>query len=178
LIEGTKKSPLFVQNFLDLVSKIEELANTVLETEDLFLMGVMVSGRNPLRIQVGVESDDGLDIAKCAGISRKLAAALDSEQMLQDPYNLEVSSPGLDQPLKFRRQYHKNIGRKIKVSLTGEDHKQGELLKVGESSILVNEEIVSHKSKRSKFKQKMGYRETEIPFDQILQTTVLISFKK
>lgn len=178
LIEGTK-SPLFLlKTFVDLLGKIEGLVNAVLETEDLFLIEVTVSGQNPLRIQVVVDSDHDLGITKCAEISRRLAAVLDSEQLVQDAYNLEVSSPGLDQPLKLRRQYLKNIGRKIKVSLTGEDHKQGELLEVGEGSIVVNAEILSNESGRLKFNHKMEYQEMEIPFDDILQTKVLVSFKK
>ena len=163
---------------MDLVSKIEGLVNTVLETDDLFFVDALVSGKNPLKIQVVVDSDKGLNIAKCAGISRQLASMLDTEQMLQDPYNLEVTSPGLGQPLKLRRQYLKNIDRRIKVSLSGEDHIQGKLLEVRESSIVVSEEVTSPKGKRPKIDQKMGQREVEIPFDQILQTTVLVSFKK
>ena len=152
--------------------------NTVLETDDLFFVDALISGTNPSKIRVIVDSDKGLNIAKCAGISRQLASMLDTEQLLQDPYNLEVTSPGLDQPLKLRRQYVKNVGRRIKVSLNEGDHKLGKLLEVGENSIFISEDVNSPKGKRPKIHQKMEQRKIEIPFDQILQTTVLVSFKK
>ncbi len=162
---------------MPLVSDIERFVNAVIDTKDLFLVEVIVSNKSPLRIQVLVDSDVGLDIAKCAAISRQLATLLDSEQVIRDPYNLEVSSPGLGQPLKYRRQYLKNIGRRIQVTLVGEDHKQGELLEVGESSIVVNEEVAPA-IRNPGSNRRMGSQEVVIPFDQIGQAKVLVSFKK
>ena len=138
----------------------------------------MISGKDPLRIQVVVDSDHTLNIAKCAEISRQLSSLMDAEQLITDAFNLEVSSPGLDQPLKLKRQYSKNVGRRIKVLVEGEIEKQGELLEVGEQSILVKEELASNRNGRSKSNRKIGFQETLIPFDQIKQAKVLVSFKK
>ena len=154
------------------------MAQRVLPTGDLFLIEVVVDSRDPVRIQVVVDSDHTLNIARCAEISRQLSSLIDAEQLITDAYNLEVSSPGLDQPLKLKRQYSKNVGRRIKVLVEGEEEKQGELLKVGENSILVNEEVTSNPNGKPKSNRKIGYRETLIPFDQIRQTKVLVSFKK
>ena len=60
----------------------------------------------------------GITIDDCANLNRELSKELDEITLsLQDSYLLEVSTPGLDQPLKLKRQYKKNIGRRLKVKL-------------------------------------------------------------
>jgi ribosome maturation factor RimP len=81
---------------------------------------------------------------------------------------LEVSTPGVDQPLKLKRQYHKNIGRKLKVT-TGQHILEGKLVDVGEEKIKLEQEFGEGKKKETK--------SIEIPFSEIDKTFVLVSFK-
>lgn len=96
--------------------KLEDLAGTVANAKDAFVVGVEGRKEGARRlIRVLVDTDEGISIAQCAEISRDLGSALDEQNIINEPYELEVSSPGIEKPLKFLRQYRKNIGRKFKV---------------------------------------------------------------
>jgi ribosome maturation factor RimP len=56
----------------------------------------------------------------CAEISHELSRVLDLNDVFQQKYHLVVSSPGIERPLKYPRQYPKNIGRKVIVKYRGE----------------------------------------------------------
>lgn len=147
--------------------------------EEFFLVDVIISGykRSNIRQTAGVkilvlvDGDHGISIDKCAGISRNLGNALEDESLMESAYLLEVSSPGLDHPLKLKRQYRKNVGRKVKVHLNNDQVKEGELLGVTKEKILLKEEM------KEKGRKKIIYNEVEIPFTDIKKTNVLISFK-
>jgi ribosome maturation factor RimP len=83
-------------------------------------------------------------------------------------FSLEVSSPGLDEPLKLRRQYLKNIGRAIEVLRVDGVKNEGKLLTVTEEEIVVEEE-------KGKGKKKELVQHT-IPFSEIKATRIQIKF--
>lgn len=83
-------------------------------------------------------------------------------------FSLEVSSPGIDEPLKLIRQYRKNIGRNVEVVLNDNTTQEGKLLDANEAFIQL--EFTEGKNKKAVTVVK------EIPFLQIKQTTVLIAF--
>jgi len=92
----------------------------------------------------------------------------DSGMFPPGEYSLEVSSPGVDEPLKLHRQYTKNIGRDVEVVFVDGTKKEGKLLEVAEADILL--EHTSGKGKKAVTQQVL------IPFQQIKSTTVQIKF--
>ncbi|TAE02385.1 MAG: hypothetical protein EAZ97_02590 [Bacteroidetes bacterium] len=104
-------------------------------------------------------------------ISRKLGDFIEGKDFFQDPYLLEVSSPGIDFPLKLKRQYVKNIGRNVKVELEDGTSKIGKLEQVNEDHICVLLPL--------KKKKKEGDEDplVKILFADIKKTVVQISFK-
>lgn len=137
---------------------------------DCFLVGIELHKN---KLDVFIDSDSGLSLRQCQGVSRYLESYLDEEQVLGEKYTLEVSSPGLSRPLKMVRQYKKNIGRKLKIALQDGTEKTAELKAVGESSITV-EEILTVREKKKKKKITV---QTELPFDEINKAIVVIGFK-
>jgi len=100
---------------------IESILQTILPEFDAFLVESHLNrGRHRLTIQVFVDTDAGIQISQCADISRRLGKAIEERNLVEQPYELQVSSPGIDRPLKFLRQYKKNIGRTYRVILRGE----------------------------------------------------------
>ena len=94
-------------------SKIEEWLQPVLNEKNLFLVEIrFVLGR---KLEVYIDSDQGIHIDDCASISRFLEGHLDGSGLVPDNYILEVSSPGMDNPLKVPRQYKRRIGRILEV---------------------------------------------------------------
>ena len=132
-----------------------------------FLVEVRIKPTN--NIKVFIDGDQGVSIDKLVGLNRRLYKYLEESAFFPSgDFSLEVSSPGLDEPLKMRRQYSKNIGREIEVLLNEGTKKEGKLLIVNEEDIVVEEE--KGKNKKKELIQHI------IPFVQIKSTKVQIKF--
>jgi len=140
----------------------------IADRPELFLVEVKMLPNNKLIIHV--DGDEGISIQDCVAISRHVGFHLEEENAIEQAYNLEVSSPGVGEPLKLNRQYVKNVGRTLSIKLNGGLKKEGKLLSVTDNSLLI-EESVKEKGKKAVTIQ------TEVPFNDILETSVLISFK-
>ena len=84
-----------------------------------------------------------------------------------------MSSPGIARPLKFPRQYPKNIGRQLEVTQTGKERMVGLLKAVEETQIVLSQTITERDEKK---KKKIVEVETFIPFDQIEKAIVKLAF--
>ncbi len=153
----------------DYTGEIKKLAESHLKDVSHFVVDVIVSLRNnPKKLLVILDGDNGISIDDCAELSRNLSNALDENSLIDGAFVLEVSTPGLDQPLKNRRQYVKNVGRIVKVK-TKIETLEGKLSHVHENKIELLQQIGSGKKKEEK--------SVEISFEDIDKTFVLVSFK-
>jgi len=161
---------------MDLKAKIEELTGQYLDNPALFLVEVQIGGSAQMRkIMVILDGEPAVTIEECASISRRLGHELEESNIIDSPYLLEVGSPGLDQPLKLKRQYDKNIGRKLSVMLTDNSIKTGMLEQVKQDSILLQAEEKEKKS-NGKPGKKILTVPVEIPFSDIKKSNVVVSF--
>ncbi len=150
-------------------NRVRELVEEkISDRPELFLVEVKMLPNNKLIIHV--DGDEGISIQDCAAISRHVGFHLEEENTIVQAYNLEVSSPGVGESLKLKRQYIKNIGREISVKLPEGEKKEGKLLSMDDSGLLI-EESVKEKGKKAYMK------ETHIVFENITEVKVLISFK-
>jgi len=95
---------------------IAEIAEAVLPQHDAYLVDVQTRGESGETVlQVLVDADAGISIGQCATISKEIASRIEDRELLTARYRLEVSSPGLDKPLKILRQYVTNIGRDVSI---------------------------------------------------------------
>jgi ribosome maturation factor RimP len=143
--------------------KIAEIARP-----DLFLVDVKMHANG--KLVVLLDGDKGIGISDCVAVSRYVGFKLEEENTIETPYNLEVSSPGLDTPLTQLRQYIKNIGRELAIKLTSGEKKEGKLTALTEDAVVIEEKIKEKGKKASTI-------ESVIPIEQITETKVLISFK-
>ncbi len=107
--------------------------------EPLYLVDVVVRGQKGSRVvEIYVDSDEVLSVEQLAEVSREIGFLLESEDVVPGRYNLNVSSPGVDRPLKSPRQLRKNVGRDVAVSFR-DDRKQvrGTLADVDEDSFTI-----------------------------------------
>lgn len=154
---------------MNIEQRVSELVEEkIADRADLFLVDVKMHSNGKLIVLV--DGDTGVGIADCVAISRHVGYHLEEENVIEHAYNLEVSSPGLDTPLKQQRQYEKNKGRNVAVKLIAGEKREGLLLQVSEEGITI-EEKVKEKGK------KAVLIENFIPFGEIMETKVLISFK-
>lgn len=153
----------------DLTGEIKKVTESLLAEKSHFVVDVIASLRNnPKKLLVILDGDKGITIDDCAEVSRKLSDALDEKNIVDGAFLLEVSTPGLDQPLKDRRQYVKNVGRNVKVK-TKVSTVEGKLSNVLENTIEVLQQTGTGKKKEEKA--------VEIAFVEIEKTFVLVSFK-
>ncbi|MFM7856325.1 MAG: ribosome maturation factor RimP [Flammeovirgaceae bacterium] len=153
---------------MDLNQKIRELAEAGLTNPAHFVVEVTISKYKPQKITVFVDGDKGISIDDCANISRYLGDKLDEENVMPDTYTLEVSTPGIDHPLKLNRQYIANIGRGVKVQLKDKEIVKGKLVAASNTIISVETE--------NKDSRKKELIRLDIPFTEIEKTIVTVSF--
>lgn len=150
------------------IQAIEALiAKLLLDSEDTFLVSVIVKPTN--NIKVFIDADGGLNIDKCVKINRAMYRTIEEEGWYPDGnFSLEVSSPGIDEPLKLVRQYKKNIGRNVEVLMNDDVKFEGKLIDVNE--VIITIEYVEGKNKKAVTITK------EIAYSDIKQTIVVIAF--
>jgi ribosome maturation factor RimP len=102
------------------------------------------------KLNVFIDADSGIDFEKCRRLSRYLESFIDANGWLGEKYTLEVSSPGLNRPLKFLRQYQKNIGRTLAVTLNDKTQHAGVLKSVTEDSIVITHTAIEREGKKKK----------------------------
>ncbi|WP_221391296.1 ribosome maturation factor RimP [Dyadobacter sp. NIV53] len=154
---------------------LEVLLNPMLEEGNFFLVDIIFKpSKVSQKITILVDSDEGITIQECTSISRRLAKQLEELEVFSEAYTLEVSSPGLDQPLILLRQFQKNLGRNLKVTL-----KTGEV--VSGTLTDANEETVKLQLPLPKKKTKIPVDEAsllkEITRNDISKALIEITFK-
>ena len=116
-----------------------------------FLVDIRIRPTNNIRAYI--DGDQGISIEKCVQFNRALYKKLEESGLFPDgDFSLEVSSPGLDEPLKLHRQYKKNVGRQVELVLQDGSKIEGRLLEVSEDGVIVEEikgknkkkEVINH----------------------------------
>jgi len=153
-------------NMAEITEQIYTLLEPLLEGTDIFVVNIKIKPIN--NIKVFLDADSGFSIEKCTSVNRKLYAAIEELQMFPDgDFSLEVSSPGVDEPLLQQRQYKKNVGRKVTVTDSEGVEKTGMLKEVTDEHLVLEIKPA---------KQKEALIITEIPFSNIKKTVVQIIF--
>jgi ribosome maturation factor RimP len=119
--------------------QVEQLVDQLLAAEPQYFL-VRVHVRPINNISVYVDGDAGVTIEKCVQLNRALYKEIVEQGICKDgEFALEVSSPGVDEPLKLFRQYVKNIGRSLEVKTAEGKAIEGKLLQADEKGIEVEE---------------------------------------
>jgi ribosome maturation factor RimP len=150
------------------VKAVESLVRDLLAGDPVyFLVDVRIKPTN--NVKVYIDGDQGISIEKCVQYNRALYKKLDESGLFPGgDFSLEVSSPGLDEPLKLLRQYRKNIGRQVELVLQDGTKKEGRLVEVSEDGIIIEET-------RGKNKKKEVINHTFL-FDNIKTTKIQVVF--
>ena len=168
MIEGTQV-PSFIGLKLKLkTEEIQRITEGYLPDDSFFVVDVKLTGkRGNEKVVILVDCDKGVSVDICANISRSVSDELELNNMFEESYTLEVSSPGIDFPLTSERQYNKNVGRQLKIDLLNGERIKGDLKGTDNSGITLN----VYKGK------KMENEDLFIPFSDIKSSKVLVAFK-
>jgi ribosome maturation factor RimP len=138
-------------------------------SDDIFLVELKVLPGN--NIKIFLDADNGITIDKCIKINRALYKQIEESELFPNgDFSMEVSSPGVDEPLKLRRQYTKNIGRTVEVMMNDGSRKEGKLKEVNEDEMVIEEKP------QGKKKADNIEKTTNILFNQVKHTKVLVTF--
>jgi len=148
--------------------KIEEFVKDfIAESKHLFLVNIKIAPGN--KVTVLLDGDKGVTIDNCTVINRALYKFIEEKAVFGNSnFSLEVSSFGVDTPLKLLRQYKKNIGRNVEVVLNDGTKQEGTLTEVNDNEIKIEQKTGKG--------NKMAKQTTTILFNQIKHTTVLVTF--
>ena len=98
-------------------AEVEKIVEELLENTALELVAVDYVKERDWYLRVFIDKEGGVDLDDCQDLSRKLEELLDAQDLIKTSYILEVSSPGLDRELKKPRDYQREMGKDIDVSL-------------------------------------------------------------
>ncbi len=153
----------------NVIETIEQIALPIVEEQGLTLVDVeyVKEGRNWF-LRIYIDKENGIDIADCGLISEKLSERLDELDPIPEAYFLEVSSPGIERPLKTKEDILKNIGQlvfiKLYEPLDGTKEYEGLLIDFAENILTVEYKIKTRK------------KQIEISYDKIAKARLAVSF--
>ncbi len=145
--------------------RIVEFANDWMTNSDKYVVDLQIKPGNIITLVI--DGDTPVKIVDCIQLSKFIESNLDREV---EDYDLKISSFGAEKPFKLRRQYRKNVGRNVEIITIDDKIISGKLLEVDDNQIKIE---TSGKKK----KDKTISGEHWIDFDQIKQTSCIISFK-
>ncbi|PAV30036.1 ribosome maturation factor RimP [Virgibacillus profundi] len=151
------------------IKTTEELVQPILEDKDLELVDIeYVKEGKDWFLRVYIDKDGGIDIAECGEVSEELSEKLDEMDPVKEAYFLEVSSPGVERPLKTKNDFEKNLNQNMYIKLyepiDGEKEYEG-ILKEFTNNMLTIE-----------YKIKTRKKQVEIPYDKIAKARLAVMF--
>ncbi|MEL6671709.1 MAG: hypothetical protein AAFR61_05940 [Bacteroidota bacterium] len=157
-----------------LAEKVRNQILSIIEQEkpEAFVVELkLVKGKNNV-LSIKVDTDEGISLDECVRLSRAVGHELEEEPLMDFPYRLELSSPGVGSPLLLHRQYVKNQGRFLKVRLEDSTELKGQLIEVDETFIVLGP--LPQRGKKGKQKKKEVQEERKIMFAEIIESKVII----
>lgn len=149
----------------DLRQKILDLARQIADEQAVEIFDIELLGKGKLLLRVIIDKEGGVTLDDCEKFSKNLEAVLDVEDLFPGSYTLEISSPGLDRPLRGIKDFEKNTGKLARIVTVEKIENRkffiGRIIKVDGDfvKLLVND------------------REIDIPFEKISKARLEVEFK-
>lgn len=147
----------------------EEIVSPILSEMKLELVDIeYVKEGKSWFLRVYIDSDQGVDIEDCQTVSEQLSEKLDERDPIHQAYFLEVSSPGVERPLKNKTDFQKAVGKQVYIStyvhIDGHKTFEGKLLEFDEETAIVE------------FRERHRLKQAEIPFEKIANARLAVTF--
>lgn len=102
---------------MDIVNKVRDIAERHTKERNIEIVDITYRRENiGMVLRLTVEKPDGITISECEELNNYLSEELDREDLIQDHYTIEVSSPGLDRPIKTDRDYERSMGKLLEMT--------------------------------------------------------------
>lgn len=151
-----------------IIDTTEKLVEPILQEKALELVDIEYVKEGPhWFLRVYIDKEGGVDITECGEVSEELSKKLDKEDPIKDPYYLEVASPGIERPLKTRKDFQNHLNHNVFISLYApmEGAKEFEgILKAFEDDIITIE-----------YKVKTRTKSIQIPFNKVAKARLAVA---
>ncbi|MGY0691595.1 ribosome maturation factor RimP [Virgibacillus sp. FSP13] len=150
------------------IKTTEELVQPILQKNNLELVDIeyVKEGKNWF-LRVYIDKDGGIDIAECGQVSEQLSEKLDEIDPIKEAYFLEVSSPGVERPLKSEEDFTNNVNNNVYVKLyepiDGEKEYEGILKDFTDHVVTIEYKIKTRK------------KQVEIPYNKIAKARLAVT---
>jgi ribosome maturation factor RimP len=155
-----------------MVSKeqIEASVYEWIKKSDAFMVEVKVA---PSKVVVYIDKPEGITLNDCASLNKWLMSEFENDPVWET-HELEVSSPGMDQPLRVPQQYLRRIGREVRLLMNNGKVLKGRLTAANDSGI----EIAETASNRERKNGAPAETLRKFDYEELKETKLVISFKK
>lgn len=146
----------------------EDLVHPILDHYNLELFDIQyVKEGQDWFLRIFIDKADGVTLDECELVSTELGEKLDEVDVIQGTYYLEVSSPGVERPLKTKEEFAKSVGKNVYVTLyvhiDGEKEFQGVLQSFEEDIAVIEYQVLAHK------------KLVKIPYDKIAKARLAVA---
>jgi ribosome maturation factor RimP len=136
---------------------------------DTNLFIVEIKGITVKRAMILLDGDEGVKIEDCARVSRHINQRMEEDGLSEALISLEVSSPGVDFPLKFERQYPQHVGRTLAIKLLDGKELEGKLISI-DAAVIAVEEKIKEKGK------KVSLNNISLALSEIAEAKIKVTF--
>ena len=151
---------------MKIIEKVKELLDPIAKKQGYYIVDITYKREgSKFVLRVLADKPGGISMDECAGLNNELSEILDKENVIEEEYTLDVSSPGLDRKLKKDGDFVWAIGKKVKVSmyapLDGKNVFTGTLVGLGDGTVVIDEagastEIPREKIANAKLNEDIG----------------------
>ena len=140
---------------MEIIDRVREIAEVYLQEHGIELIDIVFRREGPGHVlRIVADTADGITVSECAGLNNFLSEVLDREDVIQDHYTLEVSSPGLDRPIKTDRDFERSVGKELEFTMfeaiDGRKTHEGVLVGMDQDNVVIERQGISTVIPRSK----------------------------
>ena len=152
---------------MKLAEQLKVYIDEAIADTNLFI--VEIKGITVKRAMILLDGDEGVKIEDCARVSRHINQRMEEDGLSEALISLEVSSPGVDFPLKFERQYPQHVGRTLAIKLLDGKELEGKLISI-DAVVIAVEEKIKEKGK------KVSLNNISLALSEIAEAKIKVTF--
>ena len=140
------RNPLFVS--MDVINRVRQIASSYADERGIEIIDIIFRREHSgMVLRILADTESGITIKECEGMNLFLSEALDKEDAIQDRYTLEVSSPGLDRPIKIDRDFERAFGKVLEITtyepIDEKKTHEGSLIGMDKEKIVIESDGIS-----------------------------------
>lgn len=133
---------------MEIIDRVKEIARDYIKEHDIEIVDITFRREQQgLVLRILANKPEGIKISECEGFNNFLSEALDKENVIQDRYILEISSPGLDRPMKTDHDFRRAVGKALEITtfeaIDGRKIHDGRLIGMDKDNIVIESGGVS-----------------------------------